>query len=222
MIRGAFLAMGTRSRPFVDAVLAFPEQRAAFQVNLLVDTGADRTVLGPLDARRLARRLGMDVRTLPDGDPSTGVGGRMGTRALARRAHADALDALLGQATRRWERYELMARLPEAGVPAGVVQNGEDLLERDPQLRERGFSVRTDHPELGAFAVQGTPPRFSHTPARVRHGAPTLGQHGDAIYGELLGLSAEEMEGLRQRGIIAHSEESGRPRQLPAWVTPRT
>ena len=154
------------------------------------------------------------------GDPSWGQDERFRS-PLARRAHADALDQLLGEATRRWERYDLMARLQAAGVPAGVVQDGEDLLERDPHLRERGFYVRTDHPELGEFAVQGTPPRFSHTPARVRHGAPTLGQHCDAVYGELLGLSAGEMEDLRQRGVIAQSEESGRPRQLPAWVPPR-
>jgi len=55
MIRGHFLTTGARSRPFIDAVFDFPPPHAGtFQAPLLVDTGADRTIVAPLDARRLA------------------------------------------------------------------------------------------------------------------------------------------------------------------------
>ena len=83
MIRGYFSTQGTRRRPFIDAILQFPTLNGrSLDVKLLVDTGADRTVLSPLDARRLAHRFALDLTTLPQGVPSTGVGGRSDTRTL--------------------------------------------------------------------------------------------------------------------------------------------
>ncbi|MBI4492708.1 MAG: retroviral-like aspartic protease family protein [Chloroflexi bacterium] len=51
-------------------------------MELLVDTGADRTILAPLDALRFSRRLGVDLTTLPRGQASTGMGGHMETRVI--------------------------------------------------------------------------------------------------------------------------------------------
>lgn len=83
MIRGYFAVRGTRRRPVVDAVFQFPRiSPRSFQARLLVDTGADRTAIAPLDAMRLQRELGMDLTTLPKGQPGTGVGGQMETRTL--------------------------------------------------------------------------------------------------------------------------------------------
>ena len=83
MIRGYFSTQGTRRRPFMDAILQFPTlNERSLDVKLLVDTGADRTILSPLDARRLARRFALDLTTLPHGVPGTGVGGRSDTRTL--------------------------------------------------------------------------------------------------------------------------------------------
>ena len=83
MIRGYFSTQGTRRRPFIDAILQFPTLNGrSLDVKLLVDTGADRTILSPLDARRLAHRFALDLTTLPQGVPSTGVGGRSDTRTL--------------------------------------------------------------------------------------------------------------------------------------------
>ena len=45
-------------------------------------TGADRTILTPLDALRLAEELGIDIGNLPIGVPSTGVGGQTDTRLV--------------------------------------------------------------------------------------------------------------------------------------------
>lgn len=83
MIRGYFSTQGARRRPFIDAILQFPSLNdRSLDVKLLVDTGADRTILSPLDARRFIRRFALDLTTLPHGAPSTGVGGQSDTRLL--------------------------------------------------------------------------------------------------------------------------------------------
>jgi hypothetical protein len=51
-------------------------------VLLLVDTGADRTVLSPIDAIRLTRRFGVNLDDIPQGVSSTGVGGPASTRII--------------------------------------------------------------------------------------------------------------------------------------------
>ncbi len=82
MIRGHFSVEGVRRSPFTDAVFQFPSLDGRLEVPVLVDTGADRTILAPFDARRLARRFGIDFATVAQGAPSTGVGGQAPTRVV--------------------------------------------------------------------------------------------------------------------------------------------
>jgi hypothetical protein len=83
MIRGYFSVEPGRQRPFVDAVFQFPSlNNQGIQVPLLVDTGADRTVLSPIDAIRLTRRFGVNLDDIPQGVSSTGVGGPASTRII--------------------------------------------------------------------------------------------------------------------------------------------
>ena len=62
---------------------------------------------------------------------------------------------------REHEDHALVAQLQAAGIAAGVLQDIEDLLERDPQLRARGALVELPHPRLGAFGHMRTPISFS-------------------------------------------------------------
>ena len=83
MIRGYFATIRTRQRPVVDAAFRFPTLGdRSLQARLLVDTGADRTVLAPLDAARLRRELGIDLAALAADAPSRGVGGQWNTRTI--------------------------------------------------------------------------------------------------------------------------------------------
>lgn len=69
MIRGSFATIASRKRPVVETVFAFPTLgHRTFRARLLVDTGADRTIVAPLDADRLQRELAIDIATLPQGD----------------------------------------------------------------------------------------------------------------------------------------------------------
>jgi len=71
MIRGRLIGIPGRLRPFVLAHLSLPSHHIAGDINFLVDTGADSTLLAPSDASLLA----IDTTRLAQGPPSTGVGG---------------------------------------------------------------------------------------------------------------------------------------------------
>jgi hypothetical protein len=75
MIRGILRDERGRRRPFVAAAVAIPALAVGGDVAFLVDTGADSTLLAPRDVTR----LGIDLQQLPEGAPSTGVGGRTPT-----------------------------------------------------------------------------------------------------------------------------------------------
>lgn len=77
MIRGYFRSVGGRNRPFLDCDFAFPgvPDARATNVRLLVDTGADSTLLAPRDAIR----TGIDFSTLARGPTSRGIGGETNT-----------------------------------------------------------------------------------------------------------------------------------------------
>jgi crotonobetainyl-CoA:carnitine CoA-transferase CaiB-like acyl-CoA transferase len=74
----------------------------------------------------------------------------------------------------------------------------------DPQVLARGAVVEMPHPDAdgGKVKVIANPVRLSETPANYRITAPMLGEHTDTVLGELLGLGADEIAGLRERGIV--------------------
>jgi benzylsuccinate CoA-transferase BbsF subunit len=112
---------------------------------------------------------------------------------IGRLQHVDDLDTLLTGWTCTLPAETVMQRLQNAGVAAGVVQNAEDLLERDPQLRHRGHYRQLTHPVTGPTYYMGPPFHLSATPAAMRP-APCLGEHNAYVYGDLLGMSADEID----------------------------
>lgn len=119
-----------------------------------------------------------------------------------RREHRLDLDTLIEAWTCDEDKLQLTERLQAAGVPAGAVLSAPELLA-DRQLRERGFFVAIDHPDAGSVRYPGTPIVFDGRRADDWRPAPGLGEHNDAILVGLLGLSPDELRGLRARSIIA-------------------
>lgn len=120
----------------------------------------------------------------------------------ARVQHQDELDAIISHWTRPRRRYDIMQKCQAAGIIAAVVQSAEDRVEYDPQLHHREMFPIINHPELGDFPYEGYPVKMSRTPAFVHGRAPTLAEHNQYVYGELLGMDAAEIAGLRERGVI--------------------
>ena len=93
------------------------------------------------------------------------------------------------------------AALNEAHVPCAPVKTAREVA-CDPHLEARGFWVDIDHPRRGKTRVPISPIRL-HTGGKseIRRPAPTLGQHTDAVLGELLGLKADELARLRAEQV---------------------
>ena len=129
----------------------------------------------------------------------------------SRQRNRDALDGIIATWTRGRTKEEAAEALQAAGVPAMPVLSVPDLFA-DPHLRARGFLEPVAHPEAGICDIDGTPWRFSETPAHIRLPAPAFGQHNEYVFRHLLGLSEEEIEALAREGVIA---------DRPEWPTER-
>jgi formyl-CoA transferase len=119
----------------------------------------------------------------------------------ARGEHQAELDALIGAWTATLDAEALLALMETSGVAAGRVYRAPDMLD-DPQFTAREAIVEVPHPVFGAVKMQNAFPRLTGTPGSVRWPGPALGEHTDAVLTERLGMSTDEISGLRERGVI--------------------
>ncbi|HYL17407.1 MAG TPA: CoA transferase, partial [Burkholderiales bacterium] len=64
------------------------------------------------------------------------------------------------------------------------------------------MQIEVTHPVAGALALVGSPLRLSETPVAYGLPPPLLGQHTAEVLGSLLGVEQEEVERLRQAGVV--------------------
>ncbi|GAG30442.1 unnamed protein product, partial [marine sediment metagenome] len=103
----------------------------------------------------------------------------------------DAIEAWTKSKTKK-EAFKIFA---EAGVPSAPVLDTVEILN-DPHFIQRGIITEVVHPQRGKHKMIGCPVKMSMSPVEVRS-APTLGQHNEEIYKELLGLSVDELSQLK-------------------------
>jgi len=120
----------------------------------------------------------------------------------ARVANVAALDALIGEWSRRFPADVLEDMLKQADIPSSKVYTAADIAE-DPQYLERGM-VRTVAD--GNFAQPvlhaGVVPHMVEAPGEIRWAGPAIGAHNDEILGGLLGMDAAAIADLRSDGVI--------------------
>jgi crotonobetainyl-CoA:carnitine CoA-transferase CaiB-like acyl-CoA transferase len=92
-------------------------------------------------------------------------------------------------------------QLARAGVPAGPI-NDIAAVFKDPQVQERGMRIEVQHPLAGGLPLVGNPMQFSDTPVYYDLAPPLLGQHTDFVLREVLRLSPDEIEVLREAKVI--------------------
>jgi benzylsuccinate CoA-transferase BbsF subunit len=112
------------------------------------------------------------------------------------------VDELVSGFTSKMGPFEVMSALQGAGIAAGVVQTAEDLWS-DPQLEWRSAVAEVTHPVLGAVAMPVIPIQISEGGIVAPRSAPLLGEHAAQVLGELLGHSADQLDELRERGVLS-------------------
>ncbi|HZP42185.1 MAG TPA: CoA transferase [Candidatus Binatia bacterium] len=140
---------------------------------------------------RLCRAIGREDLL---GDP------RFATMAL-RAEHGEELNGIVAAWCRARTSREIQDVLEAHEVPFGVAYSVADIFA-DPHVAAREDVVTVDDPTIGPVRMQGVYPRFSRTPGAIRRGAPRLGEHNAEVYGELLGLGADELAALARERVI--------------------
>jgi len=116
-------------------------------------------------------------------------------------ARVGEIDAAIGDWAARHTVDEVLAALDGADVPAGRIYTVADIA-RDPHYRARGMIEPLALDDGTLLDVPGITPKLSRTPGGHRRNAPALGQDTRAVL-EDIGLSAEQIQALQARGIVA-------------------
>jgi formyl-CoA transferase len=119
----------------------------------------------------------------------------------ARGEHQRVLDEHIAGWTATLPAEDLLARLEQHGVPAGRIYRAPDMLA-DPQFQARQSIVAVAHDRLRNLMMQNVAPKLSASPGSIRWPGPPLGAHNAEVFGDLLGLSAADLEELARRGIV--------------------
>jgi len=118
----------------------------------------------------------------------------------SRFVHKEALNAVISSWTAEHTKHEAMDILGNADVPAGALLDVGDITN-DPGYLERGMMAEVEHPVLGKLRVPGFAPRLSENHLEYEV-SPALGGSNDEVYGGLLGLSAEQLQELKDKKVI--------------------
>ena len=113
----------------------------------------------------------------------------------------DMIDALTAWAARRVPD-DVMGSLRTAGLPAGTVRKGTELLN-DPVFAAHEFVRAVHQPHIGRLLVPYLPVTFRRAVTEPVEPAPILGSSNDQVIGGYLGYTAEEIEHLMAVGAVS-------------------
>ncbi len=187
----AFLwASDMGSQTFVGG--EFPQQEAASFIDLIYATAT-----GHISAAVQTNKEWTSLTRAID-KPDWLEDPRFKTPALRQKNINDRLtmtqEVLLTRSAEEW-----LDRLTAEGVPCAPVLTRTAMIT-DPQVQATGIVVETEHPIAGRLRQARPAARFSVTPATIRHGGASLGQHTDEILTEL-GYSPADIAALQAREL---------------------
>jgi crotonobetainyl-CoA:carnitine CoA-transferase CaiB-like acyl-CoA transferase len=118
-----------------------------------------------------------------------------------RAEHAALIDGLVGDWIADRPRAEVLETFEKAAAAAAPVYDVSGLVA-DPHVRGRQVLTRVPDPDFGDLLMQNLIARLSDSPGRIRFTGRAAGADTDAILISELGMSPEDVAGLRGRDII--------------------
>jgi benzylsuccinate CoA-transferase BbsF subunit len=135
------------------------------------------------------------------GNPALANDPRFAT-LLARKENEEELDRFVNEWTISRSAEEAMNVMQAAGVAAGVVETGEDLLDHDPQFKHRSTFVELEYPGIGKYRTHiGAHFQLSKYTCDITR-APLLGEHNEYVFKKILGIPDDEFDKLVKEGVI--------------------
>ena len=121
--------------------------------------------------------------------------------AASRKANEDALDAEIAAWTSGLSHSEAMETLQRAGVPAGAVLDGGEVV-RDPHHVANGAFAWVDHPDGKTYPIPQMPWRIPSAPQERANPVPPFGEDNFRVFAELCGVSPDRVEGMLESKAI--------------------
>jgi crotonobetainyl-CoA:carnitine CoA-transferase CaiB-like acyl-CoA transferase len=117
-----------------------------------------------------------------------------------RAEHADELDAAVSGWIAERTTAAVLAEFEGAEAAVAQVYDVRGILA-DPQYQALGTVQTLDDEQLGPVKMQNVLFRLSGTPGGIRWAGRTHGQNTDEVLAEV-GVTREQLEALRQRGVV--------------------
>ncbi len=121
---------------------------------------------------------------------------------LRRKENEGELNRLVEEWTVNFSAEEVMRRMQDGGVAAGVAQNPADVYQ-DPQLNLRNTFYDLEVSNVGSFPHLGQLFELSRTPPEMRMAAPCFGEHTEYVCRELLGMTQPDFDELLVAGVFS-------------------
>jgi succinate--hydroxymethylglutarate CoA-transferase len=108
---------------------------------------------------------------------------------------------MIEEVTRERSTQEWLEAFEGSGLPYAAVNDVRDTLDHE-HVRARDMVVKVEHGACGEVEMVNTPVKYSEAEPGIRTAPPLLGEHTDEVLGEMLGMSAEEIEAMRKEGAV--------------------
>jgi CoA:oxalate CoA-transferase len=115
--------------------------------------------------------------------------------------NVESVDELIEHWTRTQTKNEVAQRMLAAKVPCAPVRQLLEVMN-DENMHARGSLQWIDHPELGRVVLPHSPLVFEGTERKPIQPSLPLGASNEAVFGEWLGHSVEELVAFKAEGVI--------------------
>jgi succinate--hydroxymethylglutarate CoA-transferase len=114
----------------------------------------------------------------------------------------DELETMIEAITKTKSTKQWLEILEGSGMPYAAINDVKDTLDHE-HVRARGMVSEVEHATCGPIKLVSPPVKYSESKTEIRTAPPTLGEHTEAVLTEVLGWKADEVQRLRDQGVVA-------------------